>query len=176
MTHQTTLIYSQSLLNRAVLRFWWRTVSLRFLIPGVLIAAVLAIFVANGDRSWVVAVLASALVLGAIFPLAIFVAHYRNALQNWQAMGEPRARLMAGDRTFKLSSGAGVSTLPWTSDAAAGRRRPRGPGLHGRTGPGGRREGTLSGKPPGLPVRRTAYCSLPMIFTAAAAATASFFQ
>ena len=115
MTHQTTLIYSQSLLLRAVWRFWWRTVSKRFLIPGVLIGTVLAFELAGGNRSWLVGVLASALVLGAIFPLAIFVAHYRNALQSWQAMGEPRARFIASDRTFKLSTGAGISTLPWTS-------------------------------------------------------------
>lgn len=115
MTHQTTLIYSESLLLRAVWRFWWRTVSRRFLIPGLLIGTLLAIELAGGNRSWIVGVLASALVLGAIFPLAIFVAHYRNALQNWQDMGEPRARFVASDRTFKLSTGAGISTLPWTS-------------------------------------------------------------
>lgn len=115
MTHHTTLVYSQSLLLRAVWRFWWRTVSLRFLIPGVLMATVLAIELADGNRSWMVGMLGSALVLGAIFPLAIFVAHYRNALHSWQAMGEPRARFVASDRTFKLSTGAGISTLPWTS-------------------------------------------------------------
>jgi len=115
MTHQTTLIYSQSLMLRAVWRFWWRTVSRRFLIPGVLIGTVLAIELAGDSKSWLVAVLAGALVLGAIFPLAIFVAHYRHALHSWQAMGEPRARFVASDRSFKLSTGAGISTLPWTS-------------------------------------------------------------
>jgi hypothetical protein len=52
---------------------------------------------------------------GAMFVAAIYFVHYRNALQKFRDMGQPRATFRASEESFTVSSGAGTSTLPWSS-------------------------------------------------------------
>ncbi len=52
---------------------------------------------------------------GAMFVAAVYVVHYRNALQKFRDMGSPRAILRMAEDSFTVTSGAGSSTLPWSS-------------------------------------------------------------
>ena len=78
-------------------------------------AASLLALVSNGDRSWFVGVLATVLAIGISFVVAVYVVHYRNGLDKLKAMGDPEATFTASESSFSVSSGAGSSTLPWSS-------------------------------------------------------------
>jgi hypothetical protein len=113
--HRVIISYSKPLLRQAVRGFWWRVIGFRFLIALVLSAAALIMLVLGGDTSWFVGVLASVLVLGFTFMVALYVVHYRNALHKLKAMGNPHATLDASEASLSLSSGAGTATLPWSA-------------------------------------------------------------
>ena len=113
--HEISLNYSQQIIRQAVFGFWWRVVGFRYLVALTLVAVGLAAQLLRGNSSWFVGILASVLVLGIGFMVAIYVVHYRNALDKLQTMGPPHATLAVADTSFTLSSGAGTSTLPWTS-------------------------------------------------------------
>jgi len=115
MEHQATLRFSEPLIRQAVLGFWRRSVGVGFIFALALLTIGLASMLYAGDRSWLVGVFASGLVLGISFPIALFVVHYRNSTQKLRSMGSPQASLIATESTLSLSSGAGSSSLPWSS-------------------------------------------------------------
>ncbi len=115
MPYQTTLIYNEILVKRAVLAFWRRSVGFGFLFALAITASSLAILLYHGNSSWVVGVLASVLLVGVLFIGAIYFVHLGNSIQKFKAMGSPQASFIADESTFSLSSGAGEATLPWQS-------------------------------------------------------------
>lgn len=115
--HRLTLTYSPPLLRQAVAGFWWRVIGLRFLVALAVVVAALVKLVLDGDRSWLVGVLASAMVMGIAFMAALYVVHHRNALSRLRAMGEPQATLEASAESLSLASGAGTAMLPWSAVA-----------------------------------------------------------
>lgn len=117
MTHQTTLRYSETLLRRSVFAFWRRTVGLGFLVALVFVGGGLAQLLYKGDTSWIVGALAVALVVGVSFIVAIYVVHFRNAMQKFRDMGTPEALLVVEDKAFTLTSGIGSTSLAWSSIA-----------------------------------------------------------
>jgi hypothetical protein len=117
MTHQTTLRYSETLLRRSVFAFWRRTVGLGFLVALVFVGGGLAQLLYIGDTSWIVGALAVALVVGVSFIVAIYVVHFRNAMQKFRDMGTPEALLVVEDKAFTLTSGIGSTSLAWSSIA-----------------------------------------------------------
>jgi hypothetical protein len=86
-----------------------------FLIALVILAVVLAFDVSSGDRSWRVGMLGAVLLIGAGMMVAIYFVHYANATRKLKEMGEPRAAFTASESSFTVASGAGSSTLPWSS-------------------------------------------------------------
>ncbi len=113
--HRAVLKYSAPLLRQAVLGFWWRVVGIRFLVALALVALGFALSIREGDTSWVTGVMGSVLVAGTLFAVAIYVVHYRNAMQKLKAMGSSEATLEASDDALALSSGAGSASLPWSA-------------------------------------------------------------
>jgi hypothetical protein len=115
MTYQSTLVYDENLLRKAVLHFWWRSLGVKFVLVLAVAVCGLAVLVASGDRSWLMGVCASATILGIGFPIALYLMHYRNTLAKFKAMGQPQAQFTVKEETFSFSSGAGEATLPWSS-------------------------------------------------------------
>jgi YcxB-like protein len=115
MAHAATLEYNEALLRRAVLAFWRRTVGIKLLLALAVIALSLLLLVRGGDRSWAVGVLASFLVIGVAFSVAIYVVHIKNSLRKFRQMGPPIAAFSAQESTFTLSSGLGTTTLAWSA-------------------------------------------------------------
>jgi YcxB-like protein len=115
MLYKTTLHYNESLIRKAALSFWWRVVGLKFMIAMALIASSLGFCLYNGDRSWFVGTLATVLLIGIIFLFALYGTHYHNGLRKFRAMGSPHATFSASESSFTFESGAGSSTLPWSS-------------------------------------------------------------
>jgi hypothetical protein len=115
MKYETTLIYTVPIVREAVFGFWRRSVGVGFLIALVILAVVLAFDVSSGDRSWRVGMLGAVLLIGAGMMVAIYFVHYANATRKLKEMGEPRAAFTASESSFTVASGAGSSTLPWSS-------------------------------------------------------------
>jgi hypothetical protein len=115
MTHNATLVYDTSLIREAAFCFWRRTVGWLFLVALSLVTVSLFAFLMKGDRSWLVGVLGSVLVIGCGFVIAIFAVHYRNAMRKFQKMSSYAATLVATETSFTFSSDLGSSTLPWAA-------------------------------------------------------------
>ncbi|GLQ94061.1 YcxB family protein [Dyella acidisoli] len=113
--HCITLTYTKPLLRQAVRSFWWRVVGFKYFVALALVAASLLGLILDGDTSWFVGVLASVLVFGITFVVALYVIHYGNSLRKLQAMGSHQAKLEASEASLSLSSGASVATLPWSA-------------------------------------------------------------
>ena len=115
MSHETTLIYSESLLRQAVFAFWRRSVGLGFILMLVALPAILGVLVALDAASWLIATLAAVLVIAAAVAAALYVAHYRNSLRKFRKMDKPRATFRADESSFTMSSDAGTTTLQWSA-------------------------------------------------------------
>lgn len=115
MKHETTLEYSAPLLREAVAGFWRRSVGVGMLIALAVCAGMVVVLLTQGDRSWVVGLLGSAVTFGAAFVVAIYVVHYRNAIQKLRDMGSTQATFRVSDNSFTVSSDAATSTVPWST-------------------------------------------------------------
>jgi hypothetical protein len=115
MNHETTLEYSVPLLREAVAGFWRRSGGLGMPIALLICTGVLVVLLAQGDRSWVVGALGAVVAFSTAFLVAIYIVHYRNALQKLRDMGSPRATFKASVDSFTVSSAVATSTVPWSS-------------------------------------------------------------
>jgi drug/metabolite transporter (DMT)-like permease len=115
MAYESTLIYAEPLLRKAVYCFWRRTVGAGFLFTVVILAILLVFLVLRGDNSWRVGALGSVLALGLAMAVAVYVIHYRNAFRKFRDMGEPQATFRAEESSFTMSSDVGTATFRWSA-------------------------------------------------------------
>lgn len=108
------LHYSEALVRRAIRSYWVRHVGLFF--PAVALA--LTVYVgyrfATGDRSWVVGVMATTVVLSFVMMAATYLVHLRRSLERLRRMGAPEATLELGEERFRITSGSGSSEIEWS--------------------------------------------------------------
>ena len=114
MSHEATLIYSESLLRQAVFAFWRRSVGVGFLVALLVAALGLVVLVALGQASWIIGGLAAVLVLGIAFAIVVYVVHYRRSLRKFRQMDNPQATFRAEESSFTMSSDIGTTTLQWS--------------------------------------------------------------
>ena len=115
MQHTTTLAYDEPLIREAAFCFWRRTVGWGFPLALVVLAVSLCVLLLGGNRSWIVGVEASALVVGIGFAVAIYVVHLRNAMTKFQGLASNKATFVAQDEGLSFSSELGATTLPWSA-------------------------------------------------------------
>ena len=84
MSHEATLIYSETLLRQAVFAFWRRSVGVGFLVALLVASLGLGLLVTQGVASWLAGALAAVLVLGIGFAAAVYVVHYRKSLRKFR--------------------------------------------------------------------------------------------
>jgi hypothetical protein len=113
MQHRATLKYSERLIIQAVRSYWRRSIGLGTLVAVVVVSAMLAWRLAEGDTSWRVGLLAAVVGFGIIMPLAVYLVHYKNSMSKFREMADPVATLVAEESSFTLSSDRGSSTLGW---------------------------------------------------------------
>ena len=99
MSHEATLIYSESLLREAVFGFWRRSVGMGFILMLVALPVILGVLVALGAPFWLIVTLAVLLVLAAAVAVALYVGYYRNSLRKFRTMEHassdvPRRRVL----------------------------------------------------------------------------------
>ena len=115
MSHEATLIYSETLLRQAVFAFWRRSVGVGFLAALLVAVLGLIVLVAQGMASWLVGTIAAVLVLGIGFATAVYIIHYRNSLRKFRQMEKPQATFLADEATFTIISDIGTTTLQWSA-------------------------------------------------------------
>ncbi|NJK59774.1 MAG: YcxB family protein [Oscillatoriales cyanobacterium SM2_1_8] len=115
MFHETTLIFTEPLLRRAVFAFWCRSVGVGFPLALLVVALSLGVLLTQGDTSWVVGVLATVLFFGLLFVAALYGIHCQTTLRKFQAMGKPQAIFRAEASSFTLISDLGAVTYPWSA-------------------------------------------------------------
>ena len=70
---------------------------------------------AEGDRSWLVGLVAALVLIGVLLPLMVYLVHYRNSIGKFRQMAEPLAEFIADEDQFTLSSSLGATTLKWNA-------------------------------------------------------------
>lgn len=115
MTFETTLVYNEPMLRKAVLRFWWRVIGIRFLLVLAALGLLLAFLIIQGDRSWSVGVLGTMVVMGGAFAAAVYVVHFVNVMGKFRGMGGAPASCVVDASSFIVTSRLGAATLPWSA-------------------------------------------------------------
>ncbi len=80
-----------------------------------LLGGLFAAAIVRGDRSWLVGVFGLAFVLAVWLTVNVYFVHRSNSLAKLRNMGAPTAVFTVSERDFSFASGAGNSTLPWSS-------------------------------------------------------------
>ena len=115
MSHEATLIYSESLLREAVFGFWRRSIGMGFILMLVALVVVLGVLVAFDAPVWIIVTLAVLFVLAAAVAVALYIGYYRNSLRKFRTMSTPRATFRADESSFTMTSDAGTTTLQWSA-------------------------------------------------------------
>lgn len=115
MSYTIQVTYSEALVRHAVLAYWKRTVGIGCLLALALLAGLFAILVWRGERSWLVGVFGTVLVLGVLFIGAIYVVHLRGSIAKLRSLGSPVASLVLDDSALSVASALGTSTVQWSS-------------------------------------------------------------
>ena len=112
---EVILTYTEDLLKKAVRSFWWRTIGPVFIAVLVLLLIATIYFISNGERSWIVGVLSSAIGIGILFPAILYINHYRNTLEKFKELGGTDSTLRLNSDSFEIESSIGKSSLNWSN-------------------------------------------------------------
>ena len=110
-----TLTYSTELLHRAVRAYWWRATGWTMRLGILVLGGLFVTAIVSGDRSWLIGVLGLAFIIATWLTANVYFAHRSNSLAKLRNMGAPTAVFIASEDSFSFISGAGSSTLPWSS-------------------------------------------------------------
>jgi hypothetical protein len=113
MQHRTTLRYTEWLVAQAVRLYWRKTVGFGVLVAVPLMIAFLAWRLVDGDRSWVVGLVAAVALFGVLMPVTVYVVHYRHSMSKFREMSQPVAELVADEDAITISSDRGSSSFKW---------------------------------------------------------------
>ncbi|OZI38107.1 hypothetical protein CAL29_07120 [Bordetella genomosp. 10] len=120
MTSTTTyqVRYTENIVRDAVRTYLWRRgiagQKLLWTLE-ILMIAVLAFLLVNGDRDWVVGALAVGALLPPIFLLTMWLAHYRNTVGQFHRMSTPTAEIALREDGLDIRSELGASRLAWSA-------------------------------------------------------------
>jgi hypothetical protein len=117
MQYQATLRYTEPRVVQAVRCYWRRTMGPGLPVTVAIMFALLVWLLLQGNRSWLVGLVAAVVVVGLVMPVAVYLVHYKNSIGKLREMAEPIATLVADEGSFTLSSDRGTTTLKW--DAVA---------------------------------------------------------
>ena len=110
---KASLHYSESLVRRAVLAFWWRSIGPTYVAATSLLALCLALLLWNGERGWYIGAIATVFLVAIGFGTMLYAVHYRASLGRLRAMNRPEATLEATETHLKIVTDDATSEVPW---------------------------------------------------------------
>lgn len=113
MEHQAQVVYDREVIAEAARRFAFRSIRWDGFGVFFLLLGVLAYLVAGGDRSWIVGLVAAAVVLMAIFGVALYVVPYRRSVSRFGRMSSKAADLSFTETGLRMSSDLGQQEFRW---------------------------------------------------------------
>jgi hypothetical protein len=108
------LKYSEAFIKRAVKSYWWKQISPLFLGVTVTMFIFLVYLLLNGDRSWLVGLLAGVVSLAIAVITASYFVHLTRALGRLRRMKAPEATLELTENRFRVASDVGESEFEWS--------------------------------------------------------------
>src|SRR5436190_7962121 len=113
MEYQAHVVYDRDAISEAARRFVFRSIRWDGFAVFFALVAALGYLLASGDRSWVVGVVATAVVLIAIFGVALYVVPYRRSLARFERMSAKTAELSFTETGVRMSSDLGQQEFRW---------------------------------------------------------------
>ena len=114
MSYETTLIYTEKIVRRAIVAYWRRTIAFRYLLLPLALIGWLAFTISQGESSVLTRGAAGATLVGVTLWAFLYLIHYRKSMAKFREMRDPRIKFRASDESFHFSSEMGSSTLPWS--------------------------------------------------------------
>lgn len=112
--HETTLIYTETLVKRAVLRYWRRTLGVGYAIALLMVIVSFGALVVLDTDLWILAALGGTIVLAVGFSIVVYAVHYSSSMGRFRRMDVPAARFIADEDTFAFVSPIGEAKLQWS--------------------------------------------------------------
>ena len=110
---QVTLVYSEPMLRRVAWALWRRAVGWRGGFAYVLGIAFLVVELLSGDRSWLVGMVGTVLVVATAAGVSFYRVVLSRSLAKFRRLGEPKATFEILADRFRVISGGGNIELPW---------------------------------------------------------------
>ncbi len=108
------LQYSESLIRKGVFAYWQRQIGVIFPLVTLLLSAYFGYLLVAGNRSWLVGVLGTVILLALVTMAASYFVHLGRSLTRLRRMKIPEAILELGVDKFKVTSDVGSSEIQWT--------------------------------------------------------------
>ena len=109
------LRYSEDTVRSAVTQFYKRTVGVSLPIVLALMLVFFIYLLATSNTGRVTGLAGSAVAFGLAFLIALYVAHYRNSMQRFRAMKDPKAVLELHDDSLTIRADSGSNVIPSAS-------------------------------------------------------------
>lgn len=94
--------------------YWWKQIGIVFILVIVGLTAFLLFLLISGDRSWIVGVLATIVLLSIIVVSGSYYIFLKRALSRFTRMGKPEAILEVYDDRLKVTSDMGSNEINWS--------------------------------------------------------------
>jgi len=111
--HETTLIYDESLVRRAVRCYWRRSLGAGYWVALAMVVVSLGFLVTQETQTWILVTLTATTVLALGFAALSYIVHLRSSMGRFRRMDVPFAKLTVDDEIFAISSSMGEAKLKW---------------------------------------------------------------
>ena len=124
MEDPITLHYDPQLIRSVVVSYWWRLIGPAYIVAFVFMGGMFLALVSRGARSWPIGLFAGVLIFGAVVPVAVLVAHYRQSMNRLKKMKPPQITFAMSKERFAVESSSSSSSVSWSAVSEV-RRYPR---------------------------------------------------
>ena len=114
MMHSVILKFTEREALNSVNRLWKRTLGLSFAIAYGLMAVSMIWLIRSGDRSWLLGVVASVIVLAGIFITSSYLYHRRDAIRKFQQLDNGEILFSFDNASFTLETQGSKSESNWS--------------------------------------------------------------
>src|SRR5206468_6264593 len=113
MEYRAKVVYERDIISEAARRFVFRSIRWDGFAAFFALVAALGYLLATGDRSWFVGVVATVVLVMAIFGVALYIVPYRRSLARFDRMSAKTADLSFTESGLRMTSDLGQQEFRW---------------------------------------------------------------